>query len=372
MHSLSKSLIASLGAVVAACCAFSTMDARSTAGFGEDARRLDADEMATTTGGVIATVLSPAPTTAHHLHNPQLRVDVTNYQSQSTTDLYLYHGTVKTGSRQVATPAPSYAGLLETRFTLGSGVEDLVIKYRNSAGNEMVAGEVENQVLHPDVKLFKVVVHNLTTNSNATNVARDIILRAIDGQTYGQALSVSDSADTLFATCPDSKRIQLMLGGLDGGGQLDRVTLHSNDCSDLSGIKFQGNQILDRATRDCVQVLGAARDAVDPTKANVHIFVIKTLGVSGFYDDVNDVAIIGEAEFAEDPWKVASLIAHEVSHAFGLSHVPPSSADCSSISPHHRRVMCDGGTIGKLFKDTPGGECDLLYLNAAGLFDYNP
>lgn len=371
MHTLSKTLIAAtLGAATLTLVAHRAPEE----GFGGDARPLTDAEMASSTGGVAVTVIKPTPTKLHYVQNPQLDIDVINGQNQSTSWVYLYHGTSKTGSRSIPTPAPQYEGSLQSRFMLRKGVDDLVIKYRDaSSGAEYVSTQVVDQVLHPDIKVYKVVVHNVTTNSNSTNVSRNILTRAVDSQIYNQSLSVSDSVDAILAQCPSSGRIQLTLGGMDSGGSLHRITTGTNKCANLDNniTVVNGNVVHNDTSEDCMEELFAGSIAMDPTHENYHVFIVDDLpgGLNGFSDSTAQGAVIRKSEFSDAPWRVATLLLHEIGHGFGLSHRTNADPQCLGAQPHQRALMCQGGVAGKLLS---ASECTKFFTNnTAWLTDYN-
>lgn len=345
-------------------------------GFGVGAQPLSEAEMAASRGGVGVSVVTPAPNTVHYVHNPQLDADVFNYQGQTQTTLYLHHGTSKTGSRTVATPAPGYSGKLQSRFMLNEGVDDLVIKFYDvETGTMKVAKQVASQLLHPDVKLRKVVFHNVETNSNQTNVGRSTLAAAVDGRNFNQALSVSDSVDAILAQCPNNQRVQFTLGGQDSSGSVHEVQTGTNNCANLqlhiTVDPRNQDVVLDPTAQACMQELENARVAADPGNDDFHIFIVKDLvgGLGGFLEgDILEGAVIREEEFSQDPWWVATIILHEIGHGFGMSHRAAADADCQSVLPHQRALMCEGSQAGKLLS---AAECAAFFNNLNVLEDYN-
>lgn len=332
-------------------------------GFGDRARPLTTEELASTTGGVLVTVLEPSPTTLHYVQNAKLSVSVANGQNQSTTWLYLYHGTNKTGYRTVSTPAPSYEGSLETRFMLHKGVKDLVIKYRDpSDGSEYVSAQVTEQLLHPDVKVYKLIVHNVTYNSGSTNVGRDVIVRAVDSQSYNQSLSVSDSMDAILAECPEDERIQWTLGGMDYGGSLHRINLHSDNCAALAGLSLDSNQnpIHNTTSEACLEELFLGSLEIDPNHEAYHIFVMDEMpgGLQGFNSAGAQGAIMAEAVFSDSPAWIATAMLHEIGHGFGLEHRSSSDRQCLIPSIVNNALMCAGTLAGKRLS---AAECTAFY-----------
>lgn len=355
-------------------CNFSQHD---DATFTQESIEMSAAQLSETRGGVGVTITTPNPTTAHYVQNPQLNAQVFNYQGQSTTTLYLHHGAAKTGVRSVATPAPGYTGTLQSRFMLNPGVNDLVVKYYDTANGAVTVSQVvDDQVLHPSVKLHKLIVHNVQTNSNSTNVARSIIARAVDTQTYDQSLPVSDSIDTILAGCAANNRTQFTLGGLDSAGTLHKITTGTNNCANLADhittplINGEVEIVHDATSTACMQELFNASIAMDPLHENYHIFIVDDLpgGLSGFSDITAQGAVIRKAAFDLDPERVAIIMLHEIGHGMGRDHLGNTNPLCLGADYHLRNLMCQGSIAGKLMSV---GDCDAFFNVGAWLKDYN-
>lgn len=355
-------ILSTLG-VIGAAAAWSSPAERSTT------RPLTPVELEATRGGVVTAVNYPPANLVTYTQNVGLDADVANGLGQTTTTLYLHHGTTKTGYRTVATPAPGYEGSIQTRFSLlGGAAKDLVIKYVDpSNGQSYVSQIVPGQDLHTSVRLRKLVFHNVKTNSNQTNVPAATISNVVESRAWNWNLSTVASMDAILATCPQNTRTQVGFLGNDSPSILHTINTGTNNCAQLQN-HLEYNPVtedveLDATGLACMAELNAGR--ADPGNNAVHVFFVKDLagGLKGFSSADAQGIVIQEAEMSEDAWWVASLLTHELGHALGLPH---TNVGCNG-TPELRNVMCPGSAAGKLLTLD---QCEDIY-DVLGLVDHN-
>lgn len=340
--------------------------------FGEDVPRLSPAEMAAAKGGVGMTVIKPRPSQRHYIDNPRLIADVFNHQNQGRTTLYLHHGTSKTGSRRVPTPAPGYAGRLESRFKHLGGTEDLVIKYFDKADRVLkVTRVVPAQKMDTSVRLLRLVVHNVKTTINETTVAGSVIARAVDSQSANRNLAISDNIDLILSQCPRGRRTQFQLLGKDHGPPLHTINTGTANCASLAsvgaGISYaippggtEKQLIFSTAAQNCMQELLNGAEQDDPNHESYHVYIVKDLinTLNGFHSVPAVGAVIKEAEFGRAPSWVASLLLHEVAHGFEIGDLADSNARCQGATAGERALMCEGSLAGTRLSTA---ECDKLH-----------
>jgi len=322
---------------------------RGPRGFGEGLTPLDAEQMAGSKGGVLATLIQPSPSQTHLEDNPRLSGTVYNHQGETQTTLHIHHGTIKTGQRVVATPAPNYSGSVDTRFTMRGGADDLVLKYYYLGnGTVLNASTIPDQSLDTRVKLFRVRVWNL----NGANVPGSIISSMLDNQDPVRPPGTTPSVDALLASCPDDQQVQFQMTGLDYTATLPR--LQFDVCDDFHQHMWvnQGGHLpsFDIDGSRCMANISGAIRAFDPNGDYIHVVVAEQLssGLNGFDHPSYPFSVVREGRLTEPGWRQPLTFLHEIGHdagapAYGSAQAP----HCNSSDPMQRDVMCEGGAAGR-------------------------
>lgn len=344
-------------------------------GLGPTATPLTTAEMANAMGGVAASIVRPRAGQRVVVDNVRLEANVFNNQGQSQTTLLLHHGTSKTGTRVVATPAPGYVGQLSSRYKHLGGEEDLVVKYYDiQSGTIRTAGTIQGVKMKRSIKLRRLHVHNVSAATpvgglpTRADVAGAFIESLVDSQQASAYASPYTSIDGILAQCPDSIQTQFQLPGQDTGAALHRIEASSACATLAADVRAQGNsdnvQYFGTSTV-CMAELNAARAEVDPNLTGFHVFIVESLAprLNGFISSLAQGAVISQQSLEDSsrgPGWAAALLLHEIAHGAGHGDVD-TSVDfdrCSSSDPSLRALMCPGASIGQKLS---AADCQRIY-----------